>query len=313
MFKLDTGLFGDLSRITLFNDGTGERMSIIPEFGGNIRELVLSKKGRRYSILAGARTCSELLRNRWFKGAKLIPFPNRIDGGRYLFDGEYFQMPLNFAEHAIHGFIYDKRLCVIQRCVSSDEAWVELGYSYDGTVPGYPFNFNARIRYSIAVGQGFRCTTVVTNEGKSPMPFGDGWHPYFRTRGEVDDLMIRVPATQRVEVDVRMIPTGRLIPVDHSQWEAIGGRGFDTCFYVGEEKGQKLTEIYDHSLDVTTNVWQETGRREYNYLQVFIPPSRKSIAVEPMTCAPDAFNNKMGLIVLGPGESFEASYGVYLS
>ncbi len=64
---------------------------------------------------------------------------------------------------------------------------------------------------------------------------------------------------------------------------------------------------------LTINIWQQTGKWKYNYLQVFIPPSKKSIAVEPMTCAADAFNNKMGLIILNPKKSFSTSCGVFTS
>ena len=63
-------------------------------------------------------------------------------------------------------------------------------------------------------------------------------------------------------------------------------------------------------MDFGFTIWQETGKYKYNFLQVYTPPHRKSIAIEPMTCAPDAFNNKDGLIVLGPFESFYAVCGI---
>jgi len=57
-------------------------------------------------------------------------------------------------------------------------------------------------------------------------------------------------------------------------------------------------------------ICQETGKYKYNFLQVYTPPHRKSIAIEPMTCAPNAFNNEQGLIILAPFESFSASWGI---
>ena len=60
-------------------------------------------------------------------------------------------------------------------------------------------------------------------------------------------------------------------------------------------------------------MWQEAGPGAYRYLQVYTPPGRESIAIEPMTCAPNAFNNGMGLIRLDPGEAFTASFGISLA
>jgi aldose 1-epimerase len=60
----------------------------------------------------------------------------------------------------------------------------------------------------------------------------------------------------------------------------------------------------------TLHYWQETGAGKYNFLQVFIPPLRHCVALEPMTCAPDAFNNGMGLARLEPGEMLKGSFGV---
>jgi len=78
MFKIKTDHLGDFLRFVLADT---ENVSIIPGFGGNVNRIVLRKKNENYSILDGSRTDSELIRNAWFKGAKLIPFPNRISNG----------------------------------------------------------------------------------------------------------------------------------------------------------------------------------------------------------------------------------------
>mgnify|MGYP000125559389 CR=1 FL=1 len=70
------------------------------------------------------------------------------------------------------------------------------------------------------------------------------------------------------------------------------------------------TEITDRESNITIQLWQEAVI--YKYLQIFIPPSRSSIAVEPMSCSINAFNSKEGLIILKPKEKFSGSYGVML-
>jgi aldose 1-epimerase len=110
-----------------------------------------------------------------------------------------------------------------------------------------------------------------------------------------------------------MMPTGKLIPEEYDNAITVGNKEFDTGFVLDNLEEKASTEIYDPELDLRIIVWQETGKWKYNYLQVFIPPNRRSIAVEPMTCAADALNNRTGLMVLEPQQSFAATCGVYLA
>ena len=62
----------------------------------------------------------------------------------------------------------------------------------------------------------------------------------------------------------------------------------------------------------TLTVWLGES---YRYLQLFtgdpLPDvDRRSLAVEPMTCAPNAFRSGDGLLVLEPGESATATWGI---
>jgi len=313
MFKIKTDYLGRFLRFMLANAETGEYVSIVPGFGGNVNRIVLSKNYKNYSILDGARTESELIRNAWFKGAKLIPFPNRVSNGQYSFAGRPYQLPINFGRHAIHGFLYNKSLEVTHEIATADQAAILLEYVYDGSLPGYHFSFRVAIRHSLTRDRGFEYETTVTNLSRSTMPLGDGWHPYFKTTGNISKLSITIPSKCRIQVDEEMIPTGRLIPEEYDSAIIVGNKEFDTGFTLDNSEGKASTEIYNPELDLRIIVWQETGKWKYNYLQVFIPPDRRSIAVEPMTCAADAFNNRIGIIVLEPQQSFAASCGVCLA
>jgi aldose 1-epimerase len=312
MFKIKTDHLGGFLRFVLADTENGEYVSIIPGFGGNVNRIVLRKKNENYSILDGSRTDSELIRNVWFKGAKLIPFPNRISNGQYSFTGKPYQLPINFNRHAIHGFIYDKVLRVTNETSSANQASLELEYMYDAAIKGYPFKFQVILTYSLMGGKGFQYKTKITNLGDFPIPVGDGWHPYFKTKGKVDRLHIKIPAESRIEVDAQMIPTGNLIHEDYAGMFQIENKEFDTGFVLQKAGGKAITEFYDPELDLKICLWQETGKWKYNYLQVFIPPLRNSIAIEPMTCAADAFNNGIGLIILEPWQSFSTNCGVRL-
>jgi aldose 1-epimerase len=108
-----------------------------------------------------------------------------------------------------------------------------------------------------------------------------------------------------------MIPTGEVKKYNQFNSRApIGNIAFDSCFRLALIGDKHMTGIYDPATDIKFILWQETGPGKYNYLQVYTPPARHSVAIEPMTCNINAFNNHEGLIILEPDEIFQASYGV---
>ena len=314
MVEIQKEVFGECTRLKLVRVTTGEYVSIIPEFGANVNELVLGKKGNNYSLISGEKVYADFVQNAWHNGAKLIPYPNRINDGTYFFNSCKYRLPINFLEqnHAIHGLIYDKEFKVVAEHRDEASIAVDLKYYYDQDVPGFPFCFSVLINYVLSE-KGFQCTTRITNDGSERMPVGDGWHPYFKTNDLIDDIWLQLPSQDLIEVDDRMIPTGRISKFDKFiDLAPIGRQEFDTCFAMPQNEPRVRTQIYDPRQTLRVFLWQETGEMKYNYFQVYIPPARDSIALEPMTCPADAFNSQKGLIILEPGQDFRASYGVSL-
>jgi aldose 1-epimerase len=312
MFEIKKEAFGKCTRLKLINVTTGEYVSVIPEFGTNVNELVLGKKGNNYSIIAGDAVYEDFIKNAWHKGSKLIPYPNRINDGTYFFDCCRYRLPINFVKqnHAIHGLIYDKKFNLVGQHKDETSIAVDLEYKYAQDVPGFPFFFSVLIHYALSE-RGVLCKTRITNNGSERMPAGDGWHPYFKTNGIIDDLWLQLPSQELLEVNDRMIPTGRITQFDkYVNLTPIGSQKFDSCFALPQIESRAGTQLHDPKQSLRIFLWQETGEMKYNYLQVYIPPARDSIALEPMTCPADAFNSGKGLIVLEPGQDFHASYGV---
>ncbi len=315
MFSVQKGKFGKFNQVKLVNDDTGEHFTLIPGYGATLNELVLNKNGRNYSIVDGVENPSELIRNEWFKSAKLTPYPNRISKGKYSFGGKSYRLPINFApqKHAIHGLVFNQRFQLKKVKKASSSISADLEYTYRKEIPGYPFSFKVILTWSLTK-KGLKCSTTIRNICSETMPMGDGWHPYLRLTEKVDSLFLKISANTKVDVDEKMVPTRKTSRFDKfSTLSPIGGTRLDTGFVINEKGKVASSELYSKANDVKIVLWQETGKGKYNYLQVFIPPSRTSIAIEPMTCATDAFNNKMGLILLKPGEEFTGAYGIYLS
>ncbi|MCK4296340.1 MAG: hypothetical protein KAX28_06760, partial [Candidatus Marinimicrobia bacterium] len=211
MFKIVKEKFGELTKIKIENSDTREYISIIPEFGGNVNEIALAKEGKIYSILNGYETPAEIIKNDYFKSAKLIPFPNRIEDGKYSFNGKDYQLPINKPDenHAIHGFVWNKKLTLQKKEIRDKYASVQFKHIYDSSLPGYPFKTKILITYFLTTEEGFRCITEIKNIDSCKIPVADGWHPYFKTSGKVDELMLKIPAKYKTDVDSRMIPTGK--------------------------------------------------------------------------------------------------------
>jgi aldose 1-epimerase len=189
---------------------------------------------------------------------------------------------------------------------------VILEYIHQGGTKGYPFKFSMRLTYTLG-SRSFSCTTFVRNLDKCAIPMGDGWHPYFTTAGRSNRLLLSLPPHSVVELTGQKVPTGRLVrPNRKMSTIALRRKKLDSVFDLGEKRRRVTTKLINPKSGVELHLWQEAGAGKYRYLVVYRPPSGTSVAIEPWTCAPNAANNKLGLIVLKPGGTFRASYGVRL-
>jgi aldose 1-epimerase len=314
VFETTAGKLGRCDTHKLLNTETGEHVVIISAAGATLNEMTTRIAGEATNIVDGYEDEEDFVSHHSieFKGAKLSPFPNRINKGRYRFDGKDYQLDINFLNegHSIHGLLYDAPFTEVETWSTQEEAGVELSYRYAGDAPGYPFEFTANLWFTYKSNQ-LTCRTVVMNTGSYAMPLGDGWHPYFTTGSPLDDLHLQFPATHRIEVGADMIPHGRSPKYNrfHSL-SPLEGEHFDDCFRLEETVGTARTVLNDPRQGIALTVWQETGKEKYNYLQIYTPPGRKSVALEPMTCPPDAFNNGIDLIRLVPQEKVSFSWGI---
>lgn len=302
MFTITTAPFGQHILYTLANASTGESAGIIPAFGGNVQSLCLSSQGRLFDVLEGCADAA-MLTQRPYRGAKLIPWPNRIRDGAYHFKGRDYRLAINEPGRntALHGLLYNRPLSVERQHASTGEASLFLEYLFDGSDAGYPFMLEVKLLYTLGK-KGFACETRAKNIGDAELPFADGWHPYLTLGKPIDMLSLDIPARELYTVDSQMIPTGK---GSFSFDGSLRGVSFDTGFILAG----KETLLTDPAAGVSIALRQD---KSYPYLQVYTSPSRSSIAVEPMSAAADAFNNGDGLLVLGPGRQFHGKCSMWL-
>jgi aldose 1-epimerase len=164
--------------------------------------------------------------------------------------------------------------------------------------------------------------TSAQNIGSSALPFGTGNHPYFTVGSSTINLdYLRIPAQSYLSTDDQLIPVMPPVrvadtPYDFREMRAIGDAIIDLCFtdLIRDDDGFARVLLSSADRKRTLSIYVDAF---YQYLQIFtgdtIPdPSRRrgGLAVESCTCAPNAFNNSQGLVILAPGQSFSCAWGV---
>lgn len=314
MFNIARENFEGLEKIKLYNGELGEYVSIIPTYGGNIQELVLYKNNELYSLIEGSQTLASLSGNpsNAFKGAKLSPFPNRVNQGSYLYNGQRYFLEKNNPPHALHGLLWDFSFDVKETIVKEDSIALILEAEYNHHYEGFPFRYKIEVTYTLKEGR-FLCSTTIFNTSGIAIPIGDGWHPYFSMGSSINSLKLKIPSVRKLEMDSSLIPTGNYTSDFTFQLPMlISDKVLDHCYELEPLERIVETLLIDEAKNLTIVVWQKTGVQGYNFIQVYTPPDRKSIAIEAMSCAPDAFNNKNGLMILDPKESETFTFGVRL-
>ena len=290
-----------------FEISSGGQRAVVVEVGGGLRTYTVD--GR--DVLDGYAR-DELARSG--RGQVLAPWPNRIEDGSYEFDGSPQQLALTEprAHNAIHGLV---RWAAWRASEQRTDAVVMEHVVHPQ--PGYPFTLALRVEYSLAE-TGLAVRTTARNLGHVACPYGAGQHPYFTLgTSTVDALELTLPAARVFDRDERGLPIGSRsvagTEFDFRGTRTIGSMRLDHAFTDLERDGDGRARVALRSPeDRRLIVWVDAS---YGYLMVFtgdpLPDvARRSVAIEPMTCPPNAFRTGEGFVRLESGESFECSWGV---
>jgi aldose 1-epimerase len=317
MYSIQEESLGPYTQIVLKENNSGMYMSCIPAMGGQLNVLKLEKKGTLHSLLYSAETeaqCDELSLT-YASGAHLFPFPNRLANCTYSLGEKTHQINTRRQTeygHGLHGYLLDAPFRVISQSASEHSAQVELVYEQVKPIDGYPFLFTFSLTYVLS-SDGLTIHTKVTNNGSEVLPFGLGSHPYICTGTPVDKLFLKKEATLLLEVDAELLPTGNQTScTEFTVLSPIGHTTFDSCYTFTERSERATTVIHDPEKDLEIQFWQENHDNAYSFVQLYIPAHRKCIAIEPMTCPPNALNTKDSLIYLDPDSVYQVAFGISL-
>ncbi|WP_223622585.1 aldose 1-epimerase family protein [Microbacterium sp. EST19A] len=252
-----------------------------------------------------------------YRGATLAPWPNRIVDGRYSFGGVEHQLPLTEPSRgqALHGLLawaeFSDRLVLDDRFVLA--AVIE-------PQTGYPFRVEVEVEYLLDA-DGLQQTVTAHNIGADAAPWGTGPHPYLVAGlGRADAWTLLLPAS-----DVLTVTPDRLSPVavepvtQHPEWDFRAARRIDDVFidhaFTGLTRTDGVAEVRlttDDGSGVAISFdehcpWVQVHTADNPGLDGI---HRIGLAVEPMTCPPDAFNSGVDLVTLEPGGTHAASWRI---
>jgi aldose 1-epimerase len=240
-----------------------------------------------------------------YRGAILAPWPNRVGGGRWTWQGQPQQLALTEPDpgHALHGLVAWAEWSPS----SVDEAAVTLGTTV-WPQPGFPFCLHLEVEWALDAVDGLTCRLVAVNAGSAPAPYGCSIHPYLvAPGGALDDWTLELRAERELLVGDDLLPTDLTDPSpahDFRGGKTLAGSAVDNAYtdVAFDERGQATATVVDQG-GAGTRITFTDGTP---WVQVCTsdwpgPSHRAAVAIEPMTCPPDALRSGTDLVVLEPG------------
>ncbi|MBO4273953.1 aldose 1-epimerase family protein [Microbispora triticiradicis] len=246
----------------------------------------------------------------YYSGTMLAPWPNRVVGAEYAFDGRRHHLPVNEPDrgHALHGLVSDRDWeCPELLVVEDHHGHVRLTYIVE-PVEGYPHRIALEVRHALSE-EGLSTTLTAQNIGESAAPYGCGPHPWLLAGPDVTTYELELPAGRVLLTDELLAPTDLVdvagTPYDFRAPRVIGETAVDHAF-TGVADGRVRVRGPEGGVDLT---W-DPAVMPWVQICTGTGLGHQGLAVEPMTCPPDAFNSGTDLIVLQPGDKHEATWTI---
>jgi aldose 1-epimerase len=288
----------------------GDQIAVLTEVGAALRRYDVDARAlldgyAEHESCTGAR------------GQSLIPWPNRIAGGLYTWEGRTEQLDLSEPEKggAIHGLTRWANWKV-EHSTESSIRFTHTLYPCQG----WSWVLECHLEYTLD-DSGLTARTTAVNRSSTECPYGTGAHPYLSVGTPlIDAALVRVPGAVYLPVDDEGIPTGRQrvdgTLYDLRELQELGDRQIDVTYtdLERDDDGRARVHLARHDGSAPIALWTDES---YPYFEIFtgdtLPQEdrrRTGLGVEPMTCAPNAFNSGEGLITLEPGGSHTGTWGI---
>lgn len=315
MFSINTKTENGFSIFVLKDEESGCFAEVIPDCGATLHAFGIQNNQHDLQVIDHYDSKEQFEKNVesiGYKSCKLSPFVCRLQNGEYSFGDKKLHIEnIGGGKHALHGLLYKKAFTVINQVANDLHAEISMKYSYKSENAGYPFDYDCMITYELSADCKLHLRTECINQSKEGLiPMQDGWHPYFDLGIKVDELELEFQSTEQYVFNDELVPTGEKIPYDDfSTIKPIGNIHLDNSFILDMQECQPLCVLRNKETGVELHLFPG---KSYPILQIYIPPERKSIAIENLSGPPNAFNMGKGFITLEAGQSavFETAYRI---
>lgn len=255
----------------------------------------------------------------------LFPFPNRVRGGKYTFEGREHQLALNEAARGnhIHGLV-SKLPWTVEDSGADPQAgaWERAAIALgDEPEQATQYPFPCRLSVTTRLQEGVLIQEIsVLNRGAGRLPMGFGTHPWFPAAlsgGQREATEVRVPGNRYWRLE-NLVPTGETVPVeadgakfDLRQWHALDGDSYDDVFTAVARRPDGWSEAGIRYPDAGLQLLVEASP-EFREWVIFAPTERPVVCLEPYTGTTNAVNLQgqgvdAGLVVLEPGATWSGT------
>ena len=296
----------------------GSQRAVVSPWGASLRRYFhLEAKGGETDIVWGY---SGGANKKGGQGDVLIPFPGRIAEGAYQFAGHRYQLERNDKEgpNAIHGFVRGMLWNIHAESAAHISFTIRLE-TKEYEPRGYPFSLAIVVTYALEK-RGLACIFSIRNTGLGTAPVAAGFHPYFTVgTPAIDEAEAKIPGSHYLEFN-NLVPTGKVVSVDGTEWDfrqsrRVGSSRLNYCYMDLQRDDDGLARACLRNPDTGRTI-TVTMDRSFTAIVVYTgdairDAARQALAIEPMTCATDAFNHpEWGLKRLGSEEEFTGRYEI---
>jgi aldose 1-epimerase len=228
--------------------------------------------------------------------AVLVPFSGRVKNGKYFFEGHEYILPLNDnMGNSIHGFVRKSNFTVIK------ERKDEIVLRTEITEESYPTSLILDVKYR-AYSNKFLSSFTVANTGSKNSPLIVGAHPYFTVSNNWK-LLFSKPLFEFLAKEY-YFPNGKIVRANQ-KYSNEPSSFYEHLFYKG---GGKISLINEDAVI-------EIMRHNMDYLTIYTGEftEGKSIAIEPQSGIPDAYNSGIGLKIIKPRERMNFWFTISLN
>lgn len=286
----------DQDILELSSDQNSAKARIFLNDGASLQELILNG-------ITLIENLEPLAYNDVYASSLLFPFANRIQDGKYDFQGETYQFEINEPgnNNALHGLVFNKTFKVKSINESKDSVSVSLVYNEKNPPESFPFPYKIQLQYTLNETQ-LSLHVLVKNMSDKPFPFTLGWHPYFISE-DLFSSSLHFRSTKKMVFNERMLTT-KTESISQDGFFSLKNKQLDDCWQL------ETPEVLFKTPEYTLNI----GASEPNsFLQAYTPPRKNTIAIEPTTGVSDSFNNKIGLKVLNPNDTYSLTWRLQLN